>query len=125
MSATPPDGDQRLLEGAAVATRRTEAISSLQRMINWGRNEIIPTLALARCREGADDFRFAVTLWISRTIRAMNSGGRNPTFTSIHPAPPSSWAFANCLSPSMSFASNSFFVEGTESLIDSPIMVKP
>ncbi|MCY3020861.1 MAG: hypothetical protein NTW87_17735 [Planctomycetota bacterium] len=32
-------------------------------MINWGRNEIIPTLRLARCREGADDFRFAVTLW--------------------------------------------------------------
>ena len=32
-------------------------------MINWGRNEIIPTQKLARCREGADDFRFAVTLW--------------------------------------------------------------
>ncbi len=32
-------------------------------MINWGRNEIIPTLKLARCREGADDFRFAATLW--------------------------------------------------------------
>jgi hypothetical protein len=32
-------------------------------MINWGRNGIIPTLKLARCREGADDFRFAVTLW--------------------------------------------------------------
>ena len=32
-------------------------------MINWGRDEIIPTLHLARCREGADDFRFAVTLW--------------------------------------------------------------
>ncbi len=32
-------------------------------MINWGRNEIIPTIHLARCREGADDFRFAVTLW--------------------------------------------------------------
>jgi hypothetical protein len=32
-------------------------------MINWGRNEVIPTLKLARCREGADDFRFAVTLW--------------------------------------------------------------
>ena len=31
--------------------------------INWGRNEIIPTLKLVRCREGADDFRFAVTLW--------------------------------------------------------------
>ncbi|MGD0093346.1 MAG: hypothetical protein ABSE73_25805 [Planctomycetota bacterium] len=32
-------------------------------MINWGRSEIIPTLRLARCREGSDDFRFAVTLW--------------------------------------------------------------
>jgi hypothetical protein len=32
-------------------------------MINWGRNGIIPTLALARCREGSDDLRFAVTLW--------------------------------------------------------------
>jgi len=31
--------------------------------INWGRNEVIPTLKLARCREGADDFRFAATLW--------------------------------------------------------------
>jgi hypothetical protein len=32
-------------------------------MINWGRKEVIPTIHLARCREGADDFRFAVTLW--------------------------------------------------------------
>ena len=32
-------------------------------MINWGRNEVIPTLKLAHCRDGADDFRFAVTLW--------------------------------------------------------------
>ena len=32
-------------------------------MINWGRNEIIPTINLPRCREGADDFRFAVTLF--------------------------------------------------------------
>jgi hypothetical protein len=31
-------------------------------MINWGRNEIYPTIYLQRCREGADDFRFAVTL---------------------------------------------------------------
>lgn len=31
--------------------------------INWGRNEIIPTINLPRCREGADDFRFAVTLY--------------------------------------------------------------
>jgi len=32
-------------------------------MINWGRNAIHPTIALPRCREGADDFRFAVTLY--------------------------------------------------------------
>lgn len=32
-------------------------------MVNWGRGGLIPTLALARCREGADDFRFAATLW--------------------------------------------------------------
>ncbi len=32
-------------------------------MINWGRKEVIPTLTLVRCREGADDFRFATTLW--------------------------------------------------------------
>jgi len=32
-------------------------------MINWGRNGIIPTFDLLRCREGADDFRYAVTLW--------------------------------------------------------------
>ncbi len=32
-------------------------------MINWGREGILPTLRLPRCREGADDLRFAVTLW--------------------------------------------------------------
>ncbi|HTL51405.1 MAG TPA: hypothetical protein VL860_02395 [Planctomycetota bacterium] len=32
-------------------------------MINWGKDEILPTIHLARCREGADDFRYAVTLW--------------------------------------------------------------
>jgi hypothetical protein len=32
-------------------------------MINWGRKEILPTIHFARCREGADDFRFAVTLY--------------------------------------------------------------
>jgi hypothetical protein len=32
-------------------------------MIHWGQNEILPTLNLHRCREGADDFRFAMTLW--------------------------------------------------------------
>jgi hypothetical protein len=31
--------------------------------INWGRDEIIPTIGLARCGEGATDFRLAVTLW--------------------------------------------------------------
>jgi hypothetical protein len=31
--------------------------------VNWGRQEIIPTIALPRCREGADDFRFAWTLY--------------------------------------------------------------
>jgi len=32
-------------------------------MLNWGRKEIIPTIHFHRSREGADDFRFAVTLW--------------------------------------------------------------
>ncbi|MCW8133520.1 MAG: hypothetical protein KIS92_24460 [Planctomycetota bacterium] len=32
-------------------------------MINWGKDEIHPTIHLHRCREGADDFRWAVTLW--------------------------------------------------------------
>ena len=32
-------------------------------MFNWGRNGLIPTIHLPRCREGADDFRYAVTLW--------------------------------------------------------------
>ncbi len=31
-------------------------------MINWTSSGIIPNIALHRCREGADDFRFAVTL---------------------------------------------------------------
>jgi hypothetical protein len=31
--------------------------------ITWGSKEIYPTIVLPRCREGADDFRFAVTLW--------------------------------------------------------------
>lgn len=31
-------------------------------MINWGKDAILPTLSLHRCREGADDFRFAQTL---------------------------------------------------------------
>jgi hypothetical protein len=32
-------------------------------MINWGKDEVIPTIHLPRCREGADDLRYAVTLW--------------------------------------------------------------
>jgi hypothetical protein len=40
-------------------------------MVNWGREELLPTIHLARCREGADDFRFAVTLF----NRAQDSPG--------------------------------------------------
>jgi len=32
-------------------------------MINWGHKEIIPTIRFHRCREGSNDFRYAVTLW--------------------------------------------------------------
>jgi len=32
-------------------------------MVNWGSKGLIPTIHLARCREGADDFRYALTLW--------------------------------------------------------------
>ena len=32
-------------------------------MINWGNQGVYPTIHLPRCREGADDFRYAVTLW--------------------------------------------------------------
>lgn len=32
-------------------------------MINWTTARIVPTIHLHRCREGSDDFRFAVTLW--------------------------------------------------------------
>jgi hypothetical protein len=32
-------------------------------VINWGRDEIIPTLYAYRCAEGTTDFRVAVTLW--------------------------------------------------------------
>jgi hypothetical protein len=38
-------------------------------MINWGRNTIHPTVNLARCREGSDDLRFAVTLYNQATQR--------------------------------------------------------
>jgi hypothetical protein len=31
--------------------------------IMWGKEQIYPTLYLPRCREGADDLRFAQTLW--------------------------------------------------------------
>jgi hypothetical protein len=30
---------------------------------NWTEKEPVPTVALPQCREGADDFRYAVTLW--------------------------------------------------------------
>lgn len=32
-------------------------------MVNWGREGVIPTVHLHRCREGVDDIRYAVTLW--------------------------------------------------------------
>jgi hypothetical protein len=32
-------------------------------IINWGKDEIVPSVRLARCSEGALDFRLAVTLW--------------------------------------------------------------
>jgi hypothetical protein len=32
-------------------------------MINWTSGGIVPSVYLPRCREGADDFRYAVTLW--------------------------------------------------------------
>jgi len=32
-------------------------------VIRWGRAGILPTMSLPRCREGADDLRFAATLW--------------------------------------------------------------
>ncbi len=55
----------------------------------------------------------------------MNSGGRRPTLTSIQAAPFSSWLRASSSRPATSFSSKSFFVEGTESLIDSPMIVNP
>jgi len=41
-------------------------------MVNWGRKELLPTIHLARCREGADDFRFAVTLFNRAQARPGN-----------------------------------------------------
>ncbi len=32
-------------------------------MINWTSQGLVPNIALHRCREGADDLRYAVTLW--------------------------------------------------------------
>lgn len=32
-------------------------------MIHWTTGGVVPTIHLPRCREGADDFRYAVTLW--------------------------------------------------------------
>ncbi len=43
----------------------------------------------------------------------------------MYAAPCSSWKRANSTIPSMSFASKSLFVEGTESLMLSPMSVKP
>ena len=71
------------------------------------------------------DRGLAVTDWMRRTRSAMNSGGREPTLTSIQAAPFSSWLRASSRRPGMSFSSKSFFVEGTESLIDSPMIVNP
>ena len=55
----------------------------------------------------------------------MNAGGLIPTLTSIQAAPFSSWLRASSSRPATSFASKSFFVEGTESLMDSPMRVSP
>lgn len=45
-------------------------------MINWGRSEIIPTIHLARCAEGAADFRLAVTLWNAAQKRRDSAAGQ-------------------------------------------------
>ncbi len=45
-------------------------------MINWGRNEVIPTLRLFRCSEGATDFRFADTLWNIAQKKKGTAAGR-------------------------------------------------
>jgi hypothetical protein len=45
-------------------------------MINWGRKEIIPTLALVQAREGVDDFKYAVTLWNLATAKKGTEAGR-------------------------------------------------
>ncbi|MGH7142952.1 MAG: hypothetical protein ACREJ2_02320 [Planctomycetota bacterium] len=54
--------------------------------INWGKDEIIPMLTLARCRAGCDDLRFAVTLW--------NRAQKNPDA----PAAQTALAFLNGIS---------------------------
>jgi hypothetical protein len=44
-------------------------------MIRWGSHGILPTLALHRCREGADDLRYAVTLWnLAQKHKGMPAG---------------------------------------------------
>ncbi|HYE21544.1 MAG TPA: hypothetical protein VEA69_24070 [Tepidisphaeraceae bacterium] len=45
-------------------------------MIHWGRNGILPTIHLARCREGADDFRYAVTLFNLATKKQDTPAGK-------------------------------------------------
>jgi hypothetical protein len=71
------------------------------------------------------DRGLAVTDWIRRTRSAMNAGSRGPMLTSIQAAPLSSWLRASSRRPARSFSSKSFFVEGTESLMDSPMIVSP
>ena len=45
-------------------------------MINWGKAGVIPTIHLARCREGDDDFRYAVTLYNLATKKADTPAGK-------------------------------------------------
>ncbi|MHC5057074.1 MAG: hypothetical protein ACYTKD_20545, partial [Planctomycetota bacterium] len=44
-------------------------------MVNYGREGVVPTIHLARCREGADDFRYCRTL-ANLIARAERKGGR-------------------------------------------------
>ncbi|HSI37254.1 MAG TPA: hypothetical protein VK986_26945 [Tepidisphaeraceae bacterium] len=45
-------------------------------MIHWGKAGILPTIHLARCREGADDFRYAVTLFNLATKKQDTPAGK-------------------------------------------------
>ncbi|MHC4247538.1 MAG: hypothetical protein ACYS9X_00275 [Planctomycetota bacterium] len=44
-------------------------------MVNYGREGVVPTIHLARCREGTDDFRYCRTL-ANLVARAERKGGR-------------------------------------------------